>query len=225
MENFHCIPFRKIWDLTVPGTCYNWTYGLLIASIINVVSDVAIFILPQAVIWKLNMSRRRKIGLSFIFTLGLLYVNTPFPHSILNRKYVADNRHDRGCVAATIRLAQTVKFVKSDDKVYNVSAMTLAATAEMTCGFIVFGLPYAVKVFSGERLLSRLLTSLGSLIGLVTRRQSASNEDQGRRWPQNSPGAKPSNEYLMLDNNGIPLEQLPTPKDSSISTSRMQIGC
>lgn len=160
------------------------------------------------------MSRRRKIGLSIIFTLGLLYVNIPFivGDSAINALLT---RHNSGCVAAAVRLAQTVKFIKSDDKVYNVSSMTLAATAEMTCGFIVFGLPYAVKVFSGDVLLSKLLTSLGSLIGLVTGRRSESNQDQARRQSQNVPGAKPSNEYLMLDDNGIPLARLPTSKDST----------
>ncbi|KAI0119751.1 hypothetical protein F4814DRAFT_413144 [Daldinia grandis] len=192
MENFHCIPFKRIWDLTVPGTCYDWTYGLLAASSINVISDFAIFILPQAIIWRLNMPRRRKIGLSIIFMLGLL-----------------------GCVAATIRLAQTVKYVRSSDKVYTVSSMTLAAAAEMTCGFIVFGLPYSVKVFNGEMLLFKLVSSLSSLMGLVTKRQTGTNRDSRHRWSQTPPGAKPSDEYLILDDNGIPLAPRPTSKDTS----------
>lgn len=41
---------------------------------INVVTDLVILILPLTVIWGLNIPTRSKLSLSFIFSLGSLYV-------------------------------------------------------------------------------------------------------------------------------------------------------
>lgn len=54
------------------ATCVN-TYMLLIgASTINVFSDLLILLIPIFAVWKLHMSTRRKVGLSFVFAVGIL---------------------------------------------------------------------------------------------------------------------------------------------------------
>lgn len=57
----------------IPGeTCIN-TYSLLVtASIINVLSDVAMLIIPLVAIWNLHMPMRRKLGVSVVFAVGVL---------------------------------------------------------------------------------------------------------------------------------------------------------
>lgn len=57
----------------VPGqTCIN-TYALLIgASTINVVSDIAMLIIPLVAIGKLQMPMKRKVGISLVFIVGIL---------------------------------------------------------------------------------------------------------------------------------------------------------
>lgn len=73
-ENFSCIPYERIWNKTVPGACYDWRKVNLTTSIFNLLSDIMILLLPQGIIWRLHMSLKRKIGISFLFMIGLLYV-------------------------------------------------------------------------------------------------------------------------------------------------------
>lgn len=72
--NLQCIPHAAIWDLTLrpTSTCFD-LYKLQVASAgIQLISDVAILLLPQQVIWSLKMSWRKRMGVSFVFGLGLL---------------------------------------------------------------------------------------------------------------------------------------------------------
>lgn len=68
-----CRPYVRIWDRRVPGTCINTMILDMASSAFNVISDVAILALPQNIIWRLQMTTRRKIGLSLIFAIGLMY--------------------------------------------------------------------------------------------------------------------------------------------------------
>lgn len=86
--NVSCIPHRKIWDRTVPGKCFSRTALDTAMASINVVSSVFILILPQKVIWSLQMNTAKKIGVSSVFAIGLLYVECPLPsrpHQISDR--------------------------------------------------------------------------------------------------------------------------------------------
>ena len=67
-----CIPRERIWDVAVDGNCIDLTAVLKTTGIFNTISDFLIFILPIREIWKLNMERRQKIGVSAAFTIGLL---------------------------------------------------------------------------------------------------------------------------------------------------------
>jgi hypothetical protein len=72
--NLQCIPHAAIWDLTLrpTSTCFD-LYNVQIASAsIQLISDVAILLLPQQVIWSLKMSWRKRLGVSLVFGLGLL---------------------------------------------------------------------------------------------------------------------------------------------------------
>ncbi len=70
---FQCIPHQAIWDLTIEDKkCFN-LYNLQVPSAtIQLVSDIAIFLLPQHVIWTLKMTWQKRLGVSVIFGLGLL---------------------------------------------------------------------------------------------------------------------------------------------------------
>ncbi|OAL55915.1 hypothetical protein IQ07DRAFT_627934 [Pyrenochaeta sp. DS3sAY3a] len=57
-----CRPLRKAWD-------FRLIVHIASASI-NTASDLITMILPQPVIWKLNLQRKRKWGLSAVFLLG-----------------------------------------------------------------------------------------------------------------------------------------------------------
>lgn len=69
-----CVPPRKLWWPFIDGTCLDRHTVDLTAGAFNLVTDIAIFILPQRKIWSLHMTGSRKIGISVVFSFGLLYV-------------------------------------------------------------------------------------------------------------------------------------------------------
>lgn len=74
-----CFPHEKIWHPTMPGRCFNTKVLFVSNATLNLVSDIIILALPQGIIWKLNMSTRKKIGVSLVFAIGVMY---GFPHDI-----------------------------------------------------------------------------------------------------------------------------------------------
>lgn len=67
---FGCQPIAKYWKPETPGHCIltlkaDYGYGSL-----NFITDLLIFILPLPMVWRLQLSRRDKIGVSVIFMIG-----------------------------------------------------------------------------------------------------------------------------------------------------------
>jgi hypothetical protein len=73
-----CIPLGYLWNKKghPGGHCFNtsafWRYG----SVPNIVTDVVMLFLPLPCIWKLQLSRRDKIGLVITFFTGSMKVQT-----------------------------------------------------------------------------------------------------------------------------------------------------
>ena len=67
-----CRPFRKNWDVTIPGKCVNVSAETIGGAIINMVIDLALVILPTPVIWGLQMSMKKKVGVNALFSLGIV---------------------------------------------------------------------------------------------------------------------------------------------------------
>lgn len=42
------------------------------SACINLVMDIVILIIPQGVIWKLQMTFKKKLGIGFLFSVGIL---------------------------------------------------------------------------------------------------------------------------------------------------------
>lgn len=77
LETFlNCRPFAKSWDpLVLYGTCGSFKTGFLADGIINIVIDLIIVILPMRMVWQLqHVSQQRKMALTVVFALGILYV-------------------------------------------------------------------------------------------------------------------------------------------------------
>lgn len=71
---FGCTPMTKYWKPDEPGHCIilvkaDHAYGSM-----NVVSDLLLFLLPLPMVWKLQLSRKEKLGLALVFMSGILYV-------------------------------------------------------------------------------------------------------------------------------------------------------
>jgi hypothetical protein len=67
-----CQPFAFKWDKTIDGTCGNLMASYRYAGVPNIITDVAILLLPSSQLWHLNASRMRKIGIFVTFLVGSL---------------------------------------------------------------------------------------------------------------------------------------------------------
>ncbi len=54
------------------ATCINSYLLLVTASIINVLSDLVMLVIPIYAVWHLQMAKKRKLGLSIVFAVGSL---------------------------------------------------------------------------------------------------------------------------------------------------------
>lgn len=67
-----CQPLERFWNFWVAGHCADRKARNTVTASINIVLDVLILLLPQPVIWKLQMTNARKIGVFVVFSVGLL---------------------------------------------------------------------------------------------------------------------------------------------------------
>lgn len=67
-----CLPIEAIWDVRTPGQCLNVNTLGLAGGILNIMEHLIILVLPLRELWKLRLSRRKRIGLAFVFSLGSL---------------------------------------------------------------------------------------------------------------------------------------------------------
>jgi len=71
---FQCTPVAKFWNSYIPGHCINYAVYIVVVGVFNMVVDIVMLTVPLIWIWRLNMSPRRKIGVSAIFIIGTLWV-------------------------------------------------------------------------------------------------------------------------------------------------------
>ncbi|KAF1363417.1 hypothetical protein EJ07DRAFT_152231 [Lizonia empirigonia] len=67
---FLCNPVCTYWDVKVEGRCSSAEKHFLSTSIIGIVIDWAIWLLPMPVVGRLRLPRRQKWGLLVVFGLG-----------------------------------------------------------------------------------------------------------------------------------------------------------
>ena len=82
---FQCIPLSYIWDKTNPnGRCFNVLAFYRWISLPNILTDTSMLILPIPMVWKLNASSNKKVGLTIGFLTGSMLVlprGPPLNHS------------------------------------------------------------------------------------------------------------------------------------------------
>ncbi|KAF4635271.1 hypothetical protein G7Y89_g2823 [Cudoniella acicularis] len=69
-----CKPLSFFWDQTLPGggTCFHITNFLRWSSFMNIVTDLAMLVLPLPAVWEIQTSKQMKVGLTITFMLGSL---------------------------------------------------------------------------------------------------------------------------------------------------------
>jgi hypothetical protein len=73
MAFLQCVPLQGVWDHRINAKCIPRTVTLwYFNGVFNIVTDVAILVLPLPILWKLELPRSQKILLTCIFGLGFL---------------------------------------------------------------------------------------------------------------------------------------------------------
>ncbi|KAI1394175.1 uncharacterized protein F4822DRAFT_39584 [Hypoxylon trugodes] len=122
--NVSCTPFAKQWDKTLPGTCRGRESVDVSTASFNLASDLLIMGLAQSVIWRLKIPTKKKLGVAFVFAVGIA-----------------------ACIAAGFRLDASVKFVHLADATYGVCNVAVWASVEIMCATLIFCIPAMPKIF------------------------------------------------------------------------------
>jgi hypothetical protein len=70
---FICHPIQMNWNpFTLGGKCGNQKRAFAITGIVDVVTDLAILLVPIPMVWKLQLPKANKLGLLVIFCMGIL---------------------------------------------------------------------------------------------------------------------------------------------------------
>ncbi|KAI0189773.1 hypothetical protein EV127DRAFT_340810, partial [Xylaria flabelliformis] len=139
LANTVCTPWERNWNPLIEGHCINGKLPLTVSAALNSASDIIIFILPQTVIWKLNMTRRQKLGCSVIFAIGFIAV-----------------------VSSIKRLVSLLYKYRHADETYNTSPFLLWTLAEVTAIFLVLCVPSAPKALHDWKLLRHIFSTSSS---------------------------------------------------------------
>ncbi|RAH74287.1 uncharacterized protein BO66DRAFT_313099 [Aspergillus aculeatinus CBS 121060] len=119
-----CKPRAKIWDQDIPGQCININIPILVTSIVNVVSDFLMLLLPIVCVWRLQMTWWKKMSLSAVFAAGIF-----------------------ACICSVMRLVVSVRNRTTRDRTHDWFPEFLWTTAEITSGIVASCLPALPSFF------------------------------------------------------------------------------
>ena len=75
-EIFGCMPISKAYQPETPGHCIDSIRVGLVYGAMNIASDLFIFVLPLPMVWRLQLTVYEKLGVSFIFMNGAMYITS-----------------------------------------------------------------------------------------------------------------------------------------------------
>ncbi|KAF2729275.1 hypothetical protein EJ04DRAFT_580751 [Polyplosphaeria fusca] len=70
VTTFGCTPISKWWVPEGPGSCINLIPFGIMANLLNILTDLFIFVIPLPMLWKLRVSLAKRLALCGIFSLG-----------------------------------------------------------------------------------------------------------------------------------------------------------
>ncbi|CAH0052153.1 unnamed protein product [Clonostachys solani] len=200
---FSCIPHEKIWNTTMPGRCSDTSLIFITSASINLVSDVIMLILPQKKIWGLKLTLQRKFHISLAFSIGLM-----------------------ACACAAVRLQAGLHLYHSEDRTYSIAPIALWCMAEMTCGYLIYSLPCAPKVYGPKGWIGKFVVRAGFMSSGGSTSQGLS---QSSHWRSKNPNSS-TNGYYQVDDT-VQLQALPParsnhnkmdPEDGIVRTTRIE---
>ncbi|KAH7398120.1 hypothetical protein BKA64DRAFT_708780 [Cadophora sp. MPI-SDFR-AT-0126] len=67
-----CRPLAKLWSPHMPGSCIDIGAFHISITVINMVLDMTVFVLPIPVLWAIKLPRRQRLSLVGVFGVGVL---------------------------------------------------------------------------------------------------------------------------------------------------------
>ncbi|KAF6828178.1 integral membrane protein [Colletotrichum plurivorum] len=120
---FQCQPVSMSWDINAKGTCIGKMIPMMTLSAANIVIDIIILLIPVKVVWSLQMARRQKVSLVFLFATGGFV-----------------------CAAAIQRTIILPPLLESSDYTWEVPPQMIWGFIEINAGLICAAVP-ALKPF------------------------------------------------------------------------------
>lgn len=148
---FQCVPIKAIWDSMINAKCIDLAAEITVMSIMSIITDVIVLVLPIRPVWGLQMSRSKKWQLSLIFALG-----------------------GCTCVVTAVRLIYIKRYSSNDATWDDVECGELSAI-ECCTGIIASSLPACRPLL--EHLQNKLTTKRGKVNQKLI---FSSNEDYRR---------------------------------------------
>ncbi|KAK4903130.1 hypothetical protein LTR27_000058 [Elasticomyces elasticus] len=115
---FFCKPIAAYWDLAGGGKCLDRGTVWFVNAGFNIVSDIAVAVLPLPMLRQLNIQRKPKIALMIVFALGGFT-----------------------CIVSILRLASIYALTHSVDTSYNGALAALWSSLEVNTGILCSSLP------------------------------------------------------------------------------------
>ncbi|OTB15834.1 hypothetical protein K445DRAFT_300598 [Daldinia sp. EC12] len=145
IQMFPCNPRQMFWDKTITdGHCMDIFAANVSGAVVCLVSDLAILVLPQRILFKLNVRTSRKIGLCVLFAIGIF-----------------------ACTTSTVRLYYNIRLWQTQTDIsHQLGNISIWGTAQIPTGFLIICLPSVPKLLNHLRSKPwavRLETSLRSL--------------------------------------------------------------
>ncbi|KAH6704130.1 hypothetical protein BKA61DRAFT_183176 [Leptodontidium sp. MPI-SDFR-AT-0119] len=111
---FNCQPIAKNWDLSITkGKCIYTPTILMTHGSINIVTDIAMLLLPIALVRKVNAPMKEKVALACLFMTGTLV-----------------------CIVSAIRLKALLTLISSPDVTWVASDYYIWSVLELDIGII-----------------------------------------------------------------------------------------
>ncbi|KAF5025632.1 hypothetical protein F66182_2238 [Fusarium sp. NRRL 66182] len=148
---FICVPVEKLWYPDLPGYCINQVGTWIANAASTIFTDMVILCLPLPPIWKLQLGRPEKLGLTAAFAIGSFVV-----------------------FASAYRTSVLFTY-DANDPSYTLAPTVGWTAIEMSAGIVSANLPTMLPVL---RLVVRF-TGLSSLVSTVRSTQRATFGSKG----------------------------------------------
>lgn len=174
---FQCTPVSYQWARTTPGTqgkCIEVTTFYDWMSFPNIVTDVVMLVLPLPMIYRLQLSRRQKIGLAVIFATGGVYVTSHFLPLNIHRSLKLASR---GVITSCFRFANFYNHNAFEDNTWTSVQLLKWTDIEPGIYFLAACMPSFAPLF--QRAWNRFVAPHVKLSRKKTKGTSQANSDNG----------------------------------------------